>query len=130
MSERNKTVNAGALEQIVRRIVQVAEPERIIMFGSAAQGRMKRNSDVDLLVVKSGANRLKLAQRIYSNLHGVEEAVDVIVVTPEDVEKYQDSSFLVIASALKEGKVIYDGEPTTENTEAAEGTTTAERSKH
>ena len=41
------------------------------------------------------------------NLHGVGAAVDVVVVTPEDVERYRDSHALVIAPALKEGKVVY-----------------------
>ena len=41
------------------------------------------------------------------NLIGVGHAVDVIVVTPEDVERYRDSHALVIAPALREGKVVY-----------------------
>ena len=40
------------LDGIIRRIVKVAEPERINLFGSAARGEMNRHSDVDLLVVK------------------------------------------------------------------------------
>lgn len=111
MGKATRTVDAEALEEIVRRIVEVAEPERIIMFGSAASGQMGRNSDVDLLVVKAGANRLELAQRIYRNLHGAGEALDVIVVTPEDLERYGDNPALVIAPALEEGKVIYERLP-------------------
>ena len=38
------------LDEIVRRIVEVAEPEEIILFGSAARGTMGPNSDLDLLV--------------------------------------------------------------------------------
>jgi hypothetical protein len=62
---------------------------------------------VDLLVIKSGANRLDLMGEIYRNLRGVGEAVDVIVATPEDVERYRNSHPVVIAPALKEGKVVY-----------------------
>ena len=113
MAESTRAVDAEALNEIVRRIVEVADPERIVMFGSGARGHMSRNSDVDLLVVKSGVNRLKLAQRIYANLHGVGEAVDVIVVTPEDVERYRDSTAVVVGPALREGKVIYDARETT-----------------
>ena len=42
----------GILEDIIRRIVEVADPEKIILFGSAARGEMGRNSDVDLLIIK------------------------------------------------------------------------------
>ena len=97
------------LSEIIRRVVEVevVQPEKIILFGSAARGEMGPNSDVDLLVVKSGAYRLDLTGRIYMNLRGVGVAVDVIVVTPEDVEKYRNSHALVIAPALQEGKLVY-----------------------
>ena len=44
------------LDDIVRRVVEVARPERIVLFGSAARGEMGPHSDVDLLVVKEGAD--------------------------------------------------------------------------
>lgn len=96
------------LDDIVRRIVEVAHPEKIIMFGSAARGEMGRHSDVDLLVVKSDVeHRGRLTGDIYMNLIGVGQAVDIIVVTPEDIERYGDSIGLVFRPALKEGEVIY-----------------------
>ncbi|HRU04548.1 MAG TPA: nucleotidyltransferase domain-containing protein [Candidatus Brocadiia bacterium] len=95
------------LEDILQRIVALARPERIILFGSAARDDMGPNSDVDLLVVKTGANRLDLTGRIYAALRGVAEAVDIIVVTPEDIEKYRDNPVLVICPALREGREVY-----------------------
>lgn len=96
------------LDEIISRIVEVAHPERIILFGSAARGTMGPNSDVDLLIIKSGQfHRGRLTEAIYMNLIGVGQAVDAIVVTPEDVEQYRNSPALVIAPALKEGKEIY-----------------------
>ena len=93
---------------IIRRIVEVAKPDRIILFGSAARGRMGPNSDVDLLAIKGGNfHRRRLTEEIYMNLFGVGAAVDVVVVTPEDVERYCDSFALVICPALREGKVVY-----------------------
>jgi len=101
-------VKQKVLDEIIRRIVEVAQPEKIIMFGSAARGEMGPNSDVDLLVVKSNvAHRGRLAGDIYMNLIGAGQAVDVIVVTPEDIERYRDSIGLVIKPALREGEVIY-----------------------
>ena len=96
------------LDEIIRRIVEVAEPERIILFGSAARGEMNRHSDVDLLVVKEGMHRRDLAGRIYENLWGVGAAVDAVVVTPGDVERYGNSHALVLKPALKEGRVVYE----------------------
>lgn len=100
-------VKQKVLDEIIRRIVEVAQPEKIIMFGSAVRGEMGPNSDVDLLVVKSNvAHRGRLAGDIYMNLIGAGQAVDVIVVTPEDIEQYKDAIGLVIKPALREGKVI------------------------
>ncbi|MBI3181587.1 MAG: nucleotidyltransferase domain-containing protein [Myxococcales bacterium] len=101
------TVDPQMLAAIIERIVHVAQPERIVLFGSAARGTMGPNSDVDLLVVKRGAHRRRLAQAIYRSLVGVGQAVDVLVVTPEDIERYRHSPAVVIEPALREGRTVY-----------------------
>ena len=62
--ERKRVVSEQILQEIIRRIVAVAEPEKIVMFGSAARGEMGPHGDVDLLVVRSGVHRRKLALAI------------------------------------------------------------------
>jgi predicted nucleotidyltransferase len=106
-------VENDGLDTIIERVVEVADPERIILFGSAARGDMGPRSDFDLLVVKSDVHRRKLAQRIYRNLIGVGQPVDVVVVTPEDLEQYGDSHALIISPALKEGTEVYRAPATT-----------------
>ena len=96
------------LDNIISRIVEVADPERIILFGSAARGDMNRHSDVDLLIVKEGVDPLDLMGQIYQNLHGVGAAVDAFVVAPQAVERYKNSHALIIKPALQEGKVVYE----------------------
>ena len=88
-------------------IVEVAQPERIILFGSAARGDMTRNSDVDLLLIKEGDDA-NLRAQIYEKMYGVRVVVDAILVSPADVERYKDSHELVIKSALQEGRVVYE----------------------
>jgi predicted nucleotidyltransferase len=44
------TLSPAFLEEIVRRVVETVQPEKIILFGSAARGEMGRDSDIDLLV--------------------------------------------------------------------------------
>ena len=103
-----KSVSEEALEEIIRRVVEVAQPERIILFGSAARGEMGPNSDVDLLVVKRGKfDQGRLTGDIYLSLHGVGQAVDVVVVTAEQVEQHRDTHWMVIAPALREGREVY-----------------------
>ena len=110
MGQRTSTtIDEAALDDIVRRIVEVAQPERIILFGSAARGEMGPDSDLDLLVIKGGEyHRGDVTGEIYRGIAGVHYAVDVIVVTPEAVERYRNSHALVIKPALQEGLVIFD----------------------
>ena len=102
-------LDQSILDDIIQRIVEVAQPEKIILFGSAARGDMNRHSDVDLLIIKEGADALELMGEIYMNLDGVGAAVDVVVVTPDDVERYKDSHAVIIKPALQEGRVVYEG---------------------
>jgi hypothetical protein len=68
---------------------------------------MGPDSDLDLLVIKSGKfDRRRVTTAIYRNLPG-DIAVDVVVITPEEVERYRDTQCLVICQALREGKVVY-----------------------
>ena len=101
-------IDQTILDNIISRIVEVADPERIILFGSAARGDLNRHSDVDLLIVKEGVDTLDLMRQIRRNLYGVGAAVDAIVVTPQAIERYKDSHALIIKPALREGKVIYE----------------------
>ena len=49
-SVKRQEPDQKTLDDIIRRIAEVAQPERIILFGSAARGDMTRNSDVDLII--------------------------------------------------------------------------------
>jgi predicted nucleotidyltransferase len=98
----------ATLDTIIKRIVDVAAPERIIVFGSAARGDSGRHSDVDLLVIKDGEDALAVMSRIYGEMRGVGAAVDALVVSSGDVERYKDSHALIIKSALQDGVVVYE----------------------
>jgi len=107
--KKTRTINKKVLREILRCIVESAHPEKIVLFGSTARGDRKPDSDVDLLVIKSGTyNPRTVAADIYGKLYGVGQAVDLIIVTPEQVRDLGNSPYLVLYPALHEGKVIYD----------------------
>ncbi len=96
------------LEEMVRRIVGAVNPVRIILFGSAARGQMRSDSDLDVLVVMpDGVHRRRTAQSIYRKLSGLGMAKDIVVVTEGDVREHGDNSSLVLYPALQQGKEIY-----------------------
>ena len=97
------------LREILKRIVGIADPDRVILFGSAARGEADANSDIDLLVVKANVpHRGRMTEDIYLGLLGVRRAVDAIVVDSEDLRRYGDAHALIIRPALREGRVIYE----------------------
>src|SRR5947208_16999395 len=68
------------LEQIVARIVEQAQPERVILFGSRARGAARAGSDFDILVIKeSGEPSARREVPPYRALTGPRAAVDIIV---------------------------------------------------
>jgi|SRR5689334_2599157 len=102
-----------ALRELVRRIVEVAHPLRIILFGSAAREEMQPDSDLDVLVVvPDDTHRRRTTQSIYRRLIGFPLAVDVVVATEDDLRRYQDNFSLVYYPAMREGKEIYAAAPT------------------
>jgi predicted nucleotidyltransferase len=100
------------IEEMVRRIVEQFNPDRIILFGSHARGTAWSDSDADLLVIMpTQGSRREQAIAIDLALVGVDLPADVIVVTPEDIKRSRDTPGTVIWRALREGKVVYDRRP-------------------
>lgn len=102
----------NALEQlpeITKRIVKTSNPEKIILFGSYARGETSSNSDLDLLVIVPGIKRLRAESvRVRRALRGLMIPVDVILATPEQIERLGNFTGLVYHTALSEGKVVYE----------------------
>lgn len=100
--------NSEAIEQLVRRIIEIVQPLRIILFGSAAHGEMGPNSDIDLLVVMpEGVHRRRTAQLLYRQIRGLGVPFDILVATPNDLERHKDNIGLIYQSILREGREVY-----------------------
>ena len=108
MNRQKETIDEK-INELVRRIVNRFHPEKVILFGSFARGTAGEDSDADVLVVMpvEGSKRKK-ANEIDVALVGIDLAVDVIVVTPEELERQKDQIGTIIYPALKEGKVLYE----------------------
>jgi len=97
------------LSEVVDRIVQKFHPVKIILFGSWARGSAREDSDLDLLVVLSKVDhKRKAAIQIGNSLSNLPIGKDIIVTTPEDIEKYGKTVGDILLPALEEGKVIYE----------------------
>jgi predicted nucleotidyltransferase len=99
----------GKIREMVRRIVAKFHPRQIILFGSRARGKPAPDSDADLLVIMNvkGSKRQKAAE-IDVALAGIGIPKDILVVTPEEYERYRDIVGTAIYPAAREGTVLYD----------------------
>ncbi|RLI88760.1 MAG: nucleotidyltransferase domain-containing protein [Candidatus Altiarchaeales archaeon] len=103
-------VDEEILKEIIRRIVSVIDPEKIILFGSYAYGEPKKESDLDLLVIikESSLPRYKRSVPIYRALAGILIPKDIIVYTEKEVEEWRNVPLAFITTIIRKGKVIYE----------------------
>ena len=106
-------VTDQVLEEMVQAIVREVDPEQIILFGSRARGQGGPDSDLDLMIVEreefgKGRDRRKELARIRKALSEFRIAKDILVYSIQEVEHWRDSINHIIASTLREGKVLYE----------------------
>ena len=98
-----------SLEKAIKIIVQVAQPDKIILFGSRAKGDDRIGSDYDPLVLKRGAKRERsLTHEIYLNFKDIGAPVDVIVADLDKYERLNTDPYLIYSEADKSGRMVYE----------------------
>jgi len=102
-------IDEQIVQTIVRRILSVAAPDKIILFGSAATGEMTRDSDIDLLIVEPDTSRQREEYvRIIRALWDIRYPFDVLFIATRWFEESKDIIGGIAYPANKYGKVIYD----------------------
>jgi predicted nucleotidyltransferase len=104
-----KTADDELLEEIVRRIVSVGDPEQIVLFGSRARLQSTEDSDIDILVIEeSDEPRYKRSPRYYSATRGTFLARDIVVWTPTEIREWETVPNHFVTTALREGRLLYE----------------------
>jgi len=103
----------GTLERELRRIlatlIEKYKPEKIILFGSLATGKIQEWSDIDLLIIKQTDKRpLDRATDITAMLNYPRIAMDIFVYTPQELKYLMKHGSPFIAEILEQGKVLYE----------------------
>jgi predicted nucleotidyltransferase len=103
-------VTPEKVEAAVRKIIEVARPTKLILFGSYVQSKTDINSDVDFLVVTGNEvqNARKESIRIRRALRGIGMPMDILVVSEGKWNEVKDQPGLIYQEALKSGKVVYE----------------------
>lgn len=105
-----KTVSKEILDEVVRRIVSVLQPQAIYLYGSHAYGHPHRDSDVDLFVVVpySLLPPHKRSIAAYRSLRGLFLPVELKVVTQAEFENRAQWLSSIERVVREKGKVLYE----------------------
>lgn len=108
ISLMNKRQLEKEIESITQQLIKKYQPEKIILFGSAAWGKFSPDSDLDFLLVKRdtpyyGVDRMREVERL------VETALpcDFLVGRPSEIKKRLRLGDPFVKQILEEGKVLY-----------------------
>ncbi|MFH0772611.1 MAG: nucleotidyltransferase domain-containing protein [Candidatus Omnitrophota bacterium] len=94
---------------IVEKTKKDYNPEKIILFGSYAQGNSTADSDIDLLVIKdSNYRRDERDKEIRELLKDIKFPLDIFVYTPKEAKKFYNLKGSFINEVFNKGKVIYE----------------------
>jgi predicted nucleotidyltransferase len=97
------------IEGVVKAIAENFHPEKIILFGSYASGTPTPDSDLDLLVVmESDVPKRKRSVPISMMFRPYPCAMDILVYTPEEVNKWNGATNHIVTEAFLDGRVVYD----------------------
>lgn len=102
-------VDDAVLSEVVRRILTVVSPDKIILYGSAATGQMTAESDIDLLIVAPEPGRPHEASVAITDAIGdVRYAVDVRIIDTARFEATKEVVGGIAYPANKYGRVLYE----------------------
>ncbi len=101
-------------ERVVQRIAKTLaasyHPERVILFGSRAGKTARRDSDIDLLIIKTTSQpfyrRLADVRRLVSTVRRG-YAFEPIVLTPTEVRRRLAIGDQFLKQIIDQGQVLY-----------------------
>ncbi|MCI0527835.1 MAG: nucleotidyltransferase domain-containing protein [Nitrospira sp.] len=103
-------VTPKKVEAVIRRILEVSQPRKLILFGSYVRGNMNVNSDLDILMVTGDEvkNTRKESVRIRRALRGISMPMDILVIQESRLKELAELPGLIYREALKHGEVVYE----------------------
>jgi len=97
------------IDDIVQRIVVAVDPDKVILFGSYADGTSHENSDLDILVIKqTDVSPYKRALPIRPLLRDTGVSIDLLVWTEYEYQARRKNPYSVGAEIGTKGKLLYE----------------------
>ena len=104
-------ISEQQISELVNKIVSEYSPEKIVLFGSYAEGNADVDSDLDLLVIKESIlSRTGRIVDLKSRLlkYKIMFPIDLLVYTNKELKDENFGKFSFIANVLRTGRVLYE----------------------
>ena len=107
-ADERKRQLEGELPGLVSKLVSDVGASKVVLFGSLAEGRVGPDSDIDLFVIQD--THLDYFARIDQALRRLSPrvALDLVIFTPEEVERALGAPDGSVATILREGRTLYE----------------------
>jgi predicted nucleotidyltransferase len=96
------------LNKLKKQIVTQYKPEKIILFGSLASGKIKKNSDIDLLVIKNSKKDYWSRAKEIAKIINIDVPADVLNISTKELSDRLALKDFFILDIINNGKVIYE----------------------
>jgi len=106
----------------VKMAVEIAQPSRVILFGSWARGEAKWDSDIDLAVLMPDSAEPELGnvhRKLRRKLDEVPMTIDLVVTTEGCAEQFRGSINSIYHRILQDGQVAYERRPALAGTDTS-----------
>jgi len=107
LNNRKKLLNQE-LKRYIRLLTKHGSPEKLILFGTLAQGELHEWSDIDLVVVEETDLPFYQRLRKIRELIQPQVGLDIVVYTPEEFDQLQAKCPFFREEIIAKGKIIYE----------------------
>jgi len=108
-STPRRKASLALIQKVIQQVIHGVHPQKIVLFGSYAHGKPRRDSDVDLLIImKSRKRPVDRAVEVTKVLHFYPFPMDILVRTPKELRRRLQMEDPFYEDILKRGKVLYE----------------------
>jgi uncharacterized protein len=102
-------IGIDKISEIVNKIAIGYNPDKIILFGSYANGNPTEDSDLDLFVIKdTDLPRPQRAMQVRKLIYGSMVPIDLIVYTTQEFDKSKNDKYSFVFEVFNSGKILYE----------------------
>jgi predicted nucleotidyltransferase len=96
------------LLRVKEALISKYHPEKIILFGSLAKGKVSEATDIDLLIVKDTQKPYNDRLRDVVSICDYDVGIDFLIYNPDELRELSKNNSFVRNEIIRKGEVLYD----------------------